>query len=383
MDPIAILIAVGALVLVAVVLWDGFETIVLPRRVSRRLRLTRLFYRATWFLWRVPSRRFLSSRRLENVLAYYGPLSLLLLIIVWAGALVFGFALIDYSLGASYAGRGEHYFISDLYVSGTTFFTLGLGDIRPISAGARLLTVVEAGLGFGFLALLIAYLPALNQSFSRREADISMLDARAGSPPSAACLLERHNHEGGMEELRDQLSQWERWSAELLESHLSYPVLAYYRSQHDDQSWLAALTVMLDVSAVLMAFTSGLAARQAQRTFAIARHAVVDLAVVFNRPPERPKRERLDEKGFLRLKSAFEASGLTLDDPADSESRLNVLRSLYEPYVEALARHFILAVPPWIAETDKAPDWQRSPWEETSAPLVDIVSDEWRNHHFR
>ncbi len=383
MDPIAISIAIAAMVLVAIVLWDGFETIVLPRRVSRRLRLTRLFYRATWLLWRVPARRFLSSRRQENMLAYYGPLSLLFLVVVWASTLVFGFAMIDYSLGASFAGGGEHHFVSDLYVSGTTFFTLGLGDIRPTSTGARLLTVAEAGLGFGFLALLIAYLPALNQSFSRREADISMLDARAGSPPSAACMLERHDHEGGMEELRDQLSQWERWCAELLESHLSYPVLAYYRSQHDDQSWLAALTVMLDVSAVLMSFTSGLAARQAQRTFAIARHAVVDLAVVFNRPPERPKRDRLDERGFLRLKAAFEATGLPLDDPADAESKLTVLRSLYEPYVEALARHFILAVPPWIAETDKAPDWQRSPWEETSAPLVDIAADEWKDHHFR
>jgi voltage-gated potassium channel Kch len=379
----AIPIGILAGLLIAAVLWDGFETIVLPRRVRRRVRLTRVFYRITWVLWSVPARKLLSKSRMESVLAYYGPLSLLALIVVWAAALVFGFGLVNFSLGSSLSAYGRPSFITDLYMSGTTFFTLGLGDVRPVTTAARLTTVIEAGMGFGFLALLIAYLPALNQSFSRREADISMLDARAGSPPSAACMLERHDHDGGMDELQEQLSQWERWCAELLESHLSYPVLAYYRSQHDDQSWLAALTVMLDVSAVLMAFTGGTCARQAKRTFAIARHAVVDLAVVFNRPPERPQRDRLGEGGFLKLKSAFEASGMTLADPSESERKLDLLRRLYEPYVESLARHFLLSVPPWIPAPGNAPDWQRSPWEDVSVPVVDIIVDEWKDHHLR
>jgi hypothetical protein len=379
----AVPIVIFAGLLIAVVLWDGFETIVLPRRVRRRLRLARLFYRSTWVLCSVPARKLLSKKRLESVLAYYGPLSLLLLIVVWAVALVFGFALIYFSLGSSVNAFGEWSFITDLYMSGTTFFTLGIGDVRPVTTAARLVTVIEAGMGFGFLALLIAYLPALNQSFQRREADISMLDARAGSPPSAACMLERHDHEGGMDDLQGQLAQWERWCAELLESHLSFPVLAYYRSQHEDQSWLAALTVILDVSAVLMVFAGGTCARQAKRTFAIARHAVVDLAVVFNRPPEKPQSDRLAKGDFLKLKSAFEASGRTLADPAESESRLDLLRRLYEPYVESLARHFLLSVPPWIPAPGQAPDWQRSPWEDISRPGVDIIVDEWKDHHLR
>ena len=118
-----------------------------------------------------------------------------------------------------------------------------------MNAIGRFLVAIESGMGFAFLALVIAYLPALNQSFSRREVSISLLDARAGSPPTASEMFRRHGHDHGMEALRQLLHEWERWSAELLEGHLSYPVLAYFRSQHDNQSWLAALTAILDTCA--------------------------------------------------------------------------------------------------------------------------------------
>ncbi|MGA3174745.1 MAG: potassium channel family protein [Syntrophorhabdales bacterium] len=355
----------------------------LPRRVRHRFRFARLFYRSTWVLWSLPARAFFSGGPLESVLGFYGPLSLLLLIFIWAVAIMFGFALIHFSLGSALAGSGESGFLSDLYMSGTTFFTLGLGDVRPVTAAARIVTVVEAGTGFGFLALVIAYLPALNQSFSRREAGISMLDARAGSPPTAMRVFQKHAHENCKEELRELLSQWERWSAELLESHLSYPVLAYYRSQHDNQSWLAALTVILDTSAVIIAGIAGEWTRQAELTFAMARHAVVDLAVVFNRPPKNPGRDRLGDGGFMKLRSVIEAAGLELADPRESERRLEFLRGLYEPYIEALRRHFYIEAPPWIPEAWQAADWEKSPWEQTSSAAVSVTEDEWRDHHFR
>src|SRR5208282_1750404 len=165
-------------------------------------------------------------------------------------------------------------------------------------------------MGFGFLALVVAYLPALNQSFARREASISKLDARAGSPPTAVRMLEKHNHEGGMDELREQLSQWEQWSAELLESHLSYPVLAHYRSQHDNQSWLAALTVVLDTSAFVMVGLEGACVHQAQLTFAMARHAVVDLCLIFGVTPRWPEPDRLPPAQLTNLRSRLMAAGL-------------------------------------------------------------------------
>ena len=135
-----------------------------------------------------------------------------------------------------------------LYVSATNFTTLGLGDFTPRTDLARFLTVLEAGTGFGFLAIVISYLPILYQSFSRRETLISVLDEWAGSPPSAGELYRRVVEAGATDELRPLLDRWEEWTAELLESHLSYQVLSYFRSQHENQSWLAALTAIMDLA---------------------------------------------------------------------------------------------------------------------------------------
>ena len=131
----------------------------------------------------------------------------------------------------------------------------------------------------------MGYFPVLYAAFSRREVNIALLDARAGSPPSAAELMRRHSYDGAAQALSVLLIEWERWSAELLESHISYPLLCYFRSQHNNQSWLSALTAILDTSSLLIAGVQGQEARQAQLTFAMARHALVDLSQIFNRRP--------------------------------------------------------------------------------------------------
>ena len=158
------------------------------------------------------------------------------------------------------------------------------------------LAVLEAGMGFGFLGTVIGYLPTIYSSFSRREIEISLLDARAGSPPTAAELLARFGNPPQQEVLDQIFRAWERWAAEVLESHLSYPALSFFRSQHNNQSWLGALTTILDASALVIAGVDGLRNDQAKITFAMARHAVVDLAqVVYARyDPNVP--DRLPER---------------------------------------------------------------------------------------
>ena len=174
------------------ILLDAFETVVLPRRVQRSFRLTSWLYRRTWIPYRKIAGRIPSRARRENFLSYFGPLSLIFLLILWAAGLIFGFALLQYGAGEHFRLSGEPLtFFLLVYHSGETFFTLGYGDIIPSSGLARALAVVEAGLGFGFLGMVIGYLPTIYSSFSRREIEISLLDARAGSPPSAAELLSR------------------------------------------------------------------------------------------------------------------------------------------------------------------------------------------------
>src|SRR2546429_2473199 len=190
---------IGCALLMAVVLWDAYETIILPRRVNRRLRLTRAFYRATWTPWAASARLVRAGNRRELFLSFYGPLSLVLLLVLWAAGLVTAFGLLQYANGSAMhaAGNEAPGLATDLYLSGTTFFTLGLGDVAPQGSFARLLTVIESGLGFGFLAIVIGYFPVIYQAFSRRGGTLSPLHAPAGSPPPAAQLLPPPGRRGG------------------------------------------------------------------------------------------------------------------------------------------------------------------------------------------
>jgi Ion channel len=356
-------IVLGSLFMLGV-LQDSFESVVLPRRVSRRFRLSRLFYRSTWNLWSVGARKIRPGNRREFYLSYFGPLSLILLLVLWAAILILAFALFQWGMGSALnAPEKQATFGTYLYMSGTTFVTLGFGDVTPLTGLGRFLATAEAGMGFGFLALIIGYVPVIYQAFSRREILISLLDARAGSPPSAAELLRRHSRSPHLEELIRYLREWETWSAELLESHLSYPVLTYYRSQHERQSWLAGLTAVLDTSALLMVGFEDISAPTVRFSFAIARHAAVDLAQVFGTPPIKPAVTRLSSTDFARMRDALAEVGLHFQHEADAEQRLADIRRMYEPFVNALADHLLVTLPPWIAAAKTVDDWQTSAWD--------------------
>ncbi len=360
----SILAAVGALLLICGVLWDAFETIILPRRIRRRMRITLAVYRLTWTPWSSLARRMHANGRRETFLSLYGPLALLFLLVIWAVGLVFGFGLMQWALGSALSvPEGHPGFGVDLYMSGTTFFTLGLGDIVPRSPAARFVTAFEAGTGFGFLALVISYLPILYQAFSRREVSVSLLDARAGSPPSAVEMLRRLGEDAQTDDLNRFLADWERWSAELLESHLSYPSLAYFRSQHENQSWLASLTTILDTCALVLAGVDGITKQQARLTFAMARHAAVDLSQVLGMRHARFKATRLSPEDQARARELLGSVGMPLREGPEADAKLTKLRTMYEPYVMEIADRLILALPPWLPPGGTLDDWQSSPDE--------------------
>jgi len=243
-----------------------------------------------------------------------------------------------------------------VYGSATTFFTLGLGDVTPRTPFARALTGLECGLGFFFVAVVIGYVPLISQAFSRREVSISMLDARAGSPPTAGRLLRRHFRDGG-DDLRDLLRDWERWSAELLESHVSFPPLSFFRSQHDNQSWVAALTAILDTCAFVIARVEHESTMTARLTFAMARHAVVDLCAVFNLDRTAPPLDRLPASEEQRLEAFLGADSVRLRTDAASVAKLRALRAMYEPYVEPLSAFLMMPLPEWVPPERESDTW--------------------------
>jgi hypothetical protein len=362
---------IAALLILALVLQDAFEVMLLPRRVQRRLRFMRLYFSATWQAWRWFGQRYREGAARERFLSIFGPLSMMLLFASGATALIFAFGLIDWTLPRFAHVAAPPDLGDQLYMSGVTFFTLGYGDVVPHTSAGRVVAVLEAGLGIGFLAVVIGYLPVLYQLFARREAHVIQLDGRAGSPPSAVTLICRHAESDGLPQLDEFFRSWEIWGSDLLESHLSYPMLAYYRSQHDDQSWLAALATVLDASALVLVGVADLKPMQARMTFAMARQVVVEVTRSLGVAAARGEAvDRLEHTAFVRMEVMLAMAGVAWDAGHDGEQTLAALRATYEPLLRALAEHLLIPLPVWVAD-DLTPDhWERGLRGRTAGRLI-------------
>ncbi len=366
------LIVIPALCLFGIILQDAFEVMLLPRRVARKIRLTKLYYRASWKAWVRVARFFVAGSRREHFISFFGPLSILMLFGIWAGGLILAFGMMDWVTQET----GHPSPLSEqIYMSGVTFFTLGYGDVVPHSGLARLNSVIEAGTGLGFIAIVIGYVPVLYQLFSRREGHVIQLDARAGSPPTATTLLCRHAEAGALAKLDEMLRGWEVWAAELLESHLSYPMLAFYRSQHEDQSWLGALTAVMDTCAIILVGVEGLQPLQARMTFMMARLVVVDMARGFGVSPSRyDGGDRLTHEAYTTMEASFAAAGLEWAGGPDAEATLATLRATYEPLLDGLARYLMHPLPEFLPDARSSDHWDRGHRGLIARRLVEELS---------
>ena len=363
--------------LVVVVLQDAFEVMLLPRRVQRRVRFMGFYFRLTWAVWKRLAVRLALGRGRESMLSHFGPLSMLGLFSTWTFALIIGFGLLEWTLqpATSVPGGGSPLF-EQLYMSGITFFTLGYGDVTPHSGSARLVAVMEAGTGLGFIAVVIGYLPVLYQLFSRREAHVIQLDGRAGSPPTAVAMLCRHAEADGLGKLDELLREWEVWGSELLESHLSYPMLAYYRSQHDNQSWLGAMAAVMDCCALILVGVKELSPLQARMTFSMARQVVVEMARSFAISPSRyDGGDRLPEAAYQRMEAAFAQAGLEWEGGPEAKTALQALRATYEPLLDGLAQHLLLMLPGWVSDDTTADHWERGHRGLLARRLIEQLAD--------
>jgi hypothetical protein len=364
------LLAALGFVLIVLVLWDALETIILPRTVARRIGLSSFFNKLLRKSYKLIGRCMSTNNpKREQLLGAFGPMSLLFLIGVWAWLMIFGFAFISAGLQLPLAGSDSDSLPVHIYASAVTFFTVGYGDITAVTGLGRTVSVFEAGMGFGFLALVIGYIPVLYGSFSRREATILLLDARAGSPPTAGELLRRYDAHG-IDALTDLLKELERWSANLLESYLSYPSLALYRSQHEKMSWLGALTMIMDACSLLQVGCEkdipehNALMRQAELSYALARHVVVDLAYILDIPPRVAKEDRLPPSEWTRLITNLKGKGLMVANANDAYVKLLALRKEYEPYINGVSDALFLPLPPWLPMDGELDSWEVTAWDE-------------------
>jgi hypothetical protein len=330
-----VLAGIAGAALIVLLLSEFFVAFMLPRRVRRDPGIARSFLRFLWRPWRALSGRLAPSTA-DTVLGLFGPLALLVELFIWVIGLMIGYGLMEWAVaGGRFGDR----------VLGSSGLFLSAGSTGG-SAGLRIVELLEAATGVGVLFIVIGYMPAVYTGFSRRETAVSQLATRGGSPPAAGTLIHRAAGREHWRELEQDLQSWEEWAAELMETHLSYPLLAFYRSQHVNQNWLAALTAMVDVAAFVKAISPDGELEAADLTYRIGRHALADLALQFRL--EATPADRLTDADFDDLFDIVERSTAANVDRETARRRLDKLRALYEPNAQALADFLALELPPWF-----------------------------------
>jgi len=330
-----VLAGIAGVLLIWLIVSEFFVTFLLPRRVRRDPRIARGFTRLLWRPWRAVARR-LSPSSADTLLGFFGPLALLVNLIVWSLALLIGYGLLEYAVA------GNPFWPRFLISSGVFLSAEGVSG----STAVHIIELAEAATGLGVLFIVIGYMPSVYSSFSRRETAVSQLATRGGSPPAAATLLHRAAGRDRWRDLERDLRAWEEWAAELMETHLSYPLLMWYRSQHVNQNWLAALTAMVDVAAFVKATVASDDTEAADLTFRIGRHALADLALQLHLEPVSV--DRLSDADFEDLFAVVERSTVANVDRETARRKLDRLRREYEPNAQALSEFLVLDLPPWF-----------------------------------
>jgi hypothetical protein len=330
-EAVRVLVAIVGGFAVAWALLEAIRAFVIPRGIQLRSRI--VFYWVFRFLRSVARVRGAVDREAVDAIMVYGaPIAVLGLPLLWLITTLLGFAGIFWAIDGGTFGDA-------IVVSGSSLFTLGFE--RPDGVGGAIAAFACATIGLGLLALVISYLPTLNSAFARRESVVAMLDTRAGSPPNAVTLIERHNVFAGIETLDALWPEWERWIVDVGETHYTHPMLVFFRSSEPDHSWVSATATLLEAAnfrlsaidatgagnaAAWMFYRAGLGAVQRLRAFFTYRVADRDI------PP-------VDRAEFERVIVHFEEVGITVvDDHELAWERFCRRRAEYEPVLDALAR---------------------------------------------
>jgi Ion channel len=342
-------IVLGVLVILAA-LNDVFQSVVMPRATARSFRVSFYFWRSAWHIWPRLSWRFYSvdTDRREELLAVFAPLMLIALIGFWVGLLILGFALILWGLrGGIVPSHGS--FAAMLYFAGTSLLTIGFGDVVGRAALPRLVSVLAGLGGLSLLSITTAYLFAIFGSFQQREAFVVTTAARAGAPPSGVNLLAIAGYTCTQSDLPALMIDSQRWAAAVMESHLAYPVLAFFRSSHDEQSWVGTLGTLLDAATLTMTTIDGLLDGQARVFYNVGRHAARDLARYF-RVDDAEESVEIERSEFDNACDRLASAGYRLRDRDEAWNRFSNLRSGYARRLNELARFFEIPPLQWIGD---------------------------------
>jgi hypothetical protein len=330
-EAVRIVAAVAGGFLVAFVLLEALRAFVVPRGIQLRSRIV-FFWVFRMLRWITRLRGAVEREAVDAVMVYGAPVAVLGLPLLWLLASLLGFSAIFWAIDAGAFGDA-------VVVSGSSLFTLGFD--RPDGVGGAIASFCEATVGIGLLALVITYLPTLNAAFSRRESVVAMLDTRAGSPPDALTLIERHHVYAGIETLDVLWPEWERWIVDVGETHYTHPMLVFFRSSEPWHSWVTATATLLEAANFRLSAiqASGAGNAAAWMFYQAAVGAIGRLRGFFDYRIADREVEPVDPAAFKGVLAHLAEIGVPVVDDRDlAWERFSRRRAAYEPFVDALAR---------------------------------------------
>jgi hypothetical protein len=350
---------VGGAMLVVLTLYDVFQSVVLPRPAVGRVRISTSLVQVAWGLWRKVAERPRKLQMREAALAAFAPMMIVVLLILWAAFLVLGFALVYAGLGDGLRPQPDSFGTTVSFSAGS-MLSFAVGGIDATGVATRVFTILEAATGFGLFALVISLLFSLFNSFQRRETAVVALDALAGAPPSGVQLLEHCAADNMPEQLQATFDEWRMWTVDVLESHLSYPLLFYFRSSHDNEAWANSFGAVLDAATLVMTTLDGVPVGHARLMFKVGAHLVADMRSNFEYADDSQvagvERDEFDD-ACRRLRKA----GYRIREPESAWDQFSSMRSKYASWLNETTKYLGVPPAPWIGDRSYLPHRERGP----------------------
>lgn len=335
--------AVIGVLLLGLTAWDLFQSIVVPRPSPGRFRIARHVVRGGWVLYRNLARRRSGAER-DQLLGFYGPAATLMLLVTWLGMLILGYGLVLHAIRDQLQPVPPD-LATSIYFAAVSVTTLGFGEIVAQGTLARVLAILAAISGLGTVALVVTFLFSLYGSYQRREVQVVALEATAGGPPSAVQLLETYARLGLVDRLPELFLTWRDWSAEVLDSHVAYPLLGFFRASHDNLSWISALGTVLDAASLVLTTISGLPRGEAELAKRLGSHLVEDIWNIGFHDGEALPLDRLDfEVAYDRLARA----GYSLEPADQAWLAFEAARAPYASRLEDMATYWAATATSWL-----------------------------------
>jgi len=346
MNVVPLLAVAGGFAIVAASLFDIFEAVILPRAASVRLRLSSSIVRTTWPMWSSLGLRIKDDDSRENFLGAYAPLALISFLFTWGISCIVGYGLILYGIREQL--KPVPNFGEALYFAGTSFLTIGYGDIVPHGGMARVLSLAAGASGFAIVAIVTTFLFSVFGGFQSRERFVVTFGTRAGAPPSGVTLLETYAALGLAKDVDQVFEEGLNWAATVLETHLAYPILAYFRSSHDAESWVGTLGALLDASTLKITLLEDGSSGHAKLFNILGRHLVRDMSRQYRLGKDRDAGVERYEFDAARVR--LQAAGWVVRDADAAWQKFAEVRSSYASPLNAMASYWRIPPAQWIGD---------------------------------